>query len=128
MNTYFIVILLFSISMTLFLLGYDTAFFSIMEGKYGALTLDNFPALASKYLLDWGGWLTVGAAITVGTLLSGLNFIALVPFVLAYVLLDLITLPVGLFDVLPAPLGLVLGVFFRLLTILVFISFVRSGN
>jgi hypothetical protein len=126
MNTYYIIILYFSITMVFFLLGYS-AVFDMMD-KYGNINIDNLPSLAGKYMSEWGGWLFVGGLITVGTLLSGLNFIALLPLVFGYILFDMITFPTGLFEILPYPINFLLIIFFRLLQFLIFISFVRSGN
>jgi hypothetical protein len=127
MNTYFAVILLFSISMTLYLLGFNSAFFELMD-KYGGLNIDSMPAMMADYIFKWGGWLTVGLAVTVGALLSGLNFIALIPLALGYIMVDLMTFPAELIDILPSPLNFLLTIFFRLLQFILFISFVRSGN
>jgi hypothetical protein len=85
--------------------------------------------LIGDYLTDINNWMFIGGALTVGVVLGGLNLLALIPFVLANILLSMFVLPTSYImdSALPHEVKLILTAMFMVTTYLVYISFVRSG-
>lgn len=137
MNTYFIIALIFGMTIAFYLVGYQPLLFSAMS-KYCAsaetCSIDSgfvsylFNSLVA-YIFDWQNALTLILAFSTLALLGGLNLIAIVPFALAFILLDLVIFPTGVIleSGLPAPIPLLILMFFKLASVLAIISFIRTG-
>ena len=129
MNTYLWVALLFGITVTGYLMGYNPVFFDYMA-KYNSTSYAAVPLSITSYVTSWDGLLTIGGSVLVGTLVGGLNLLVIVPFVLATLLINLFVLPTSVITQsgLPFEVQLIILVFLNVTTYLVLINFLRSGN
>lgn len=89
----------------------------------------------SMMLNNLKGWnLALSALIvvglTIGIVTGALNLLAIIPFALAFLILNFLILPVGLITNtgLPDPIPMLLGMFFYVLALFAAIGFIRTGQ
>ena len=130
MNTYLWVAILFGITITGYLMGYEPIFFEQMA-KYDTDTplYESIPLTITGYLGIWDGILTVGGAVVTGVLLGGLNLLVLIPFVLASIMINMMVFPTSYITQagLPPEVSLIITVFLNVTTFMVLIGFIRNG-
>jgi len=70
------------------------------------------------------------AGLTIGVITGALNLIAIIPFALAFVVLNFLILPTGLITNtgLPEPIPMIIGMFFYFIALMAAISFTRTGQ
>ena len=137
MNTYFLIWIFAGIAIAGFLfggmLGTNSSVGDQMN-KYTSLDITNaksFSDLFIQSLESWAGVMAVGGAAVILTLglATGLNLLAILPFALFWMILNLIIFPLGYLDFIqPAELQTVIKAVIFLAELLVFIAFVRSGE
>jgi len=128
MNTYLWVALLFGMTVTLYLMGYQPILFDGLN-KYQNADYAGIPTVITSYILTWDGLTSIGASFVTGFILSGGNLAAVVPFVLASLILNLVVFPTSYITAsgLPPEITLMITVFFTVTTFMVVMSFIR-GN
>lgn len=127
------VILLFSISLVFYLLGYTNLLSYYSQHQGGTMDFVNLlKTLAQAILSDEGISILLGVAITglVATLLGGFGAMYIFPILMLLTFANYLLFPLSflLDQSLPDIVKLPLIVLFNLLTLLTIITFVRGGN
>lgn len=129
MNTYFLIALMFGMSLSMFLLipGMSNTWstFANIQTPADAFTLV-FNAIFSAQ-----GLLSIVTILALG-LITSFNFQVLVPFALISVVMNILIAPnfaegSVLANSLPQPIGFIIYAFFNITLFLIVISFIRSG-
>ena len=132
MNTYAWISIVFGMALVFYTLGYHPLIIDLLD-KYSGSPTDLVTALFDSiigYISTWNtGLVSFGLAVVTGSVLFGLNLMALVPFGLAFVLFDLVVFPMEIItgSGLPPEIILILVVLVKLPQLLAVVSFVRNG-
>jgi len=144
MNSYFTAFLVMSFVLVAYLLG-GTSYATLPTDKYCAQYNVAKACYASngtgefniwdkmlQYTQSWNfGFALIGlAAVATLSILGGLNLLAIIPFAIAFVLLDFLVLPVNIVQNFhfPYPLDMIIQLFFYVLIFLTMLGFVRTGQ
>lgn len=137
MNIYFLVWIFAGMAIAGFLFGGVLGINSVVGdniNKYTALDITNAHAVSKLFidsLTTWAGMMAVGGAAVILTLglATGLNLLAVLPFALLWMILNLIILPLNFIDaIMPIELRTIITAVIFLAELMVFISFLRSGQ
>lgn len=127
------ILLLFSISLVFYLLGYTSLLNYYTEQQGGTLDfMETLKTLTKAMLSDEGISILLGVAITglVATLIGGFGAMYVFPIVMLLVFANYLLFPLSflLDQTLPDIIKIPLVVLFNLLTLLTIITFVRGGG
>jgi len=125
-SIYVYLIILLSIGISFYLLGAKSTAMSFIDNVKD-ITPEQIPQLIIGYLSDWKNLLSFGLVLSLGTIISGGNLIAIIPFALLYTLADLFIVPTEEIAVLGEPTSTILILIFKFVMILVMIEFLRGG-
>jgi hypothetical protein len=127
MNVYFYILLIFSITTILYIMGYKPVLFSLTEG-YGGLSIGNIANAILNWLFTWQGAVTGIAIVTTAIFMSGMNLYAIIPFILLSLVLNLMLFPMDFINNagFPAEIGVPIILFFQLSTFIAAMAFVRG--
>ena len=147
MDTYWTIFLILGLTISGWLLG-GYSYFSEPSNKYCPGYDPDLPETACysetgegsfniwdrmiSYALTWNGAFAIIGAVALTTLAiaGGLNLLVIVPFMLVFILLDFMILPIKFItdSMLPFPIPLIIQIFIYILVLLSLLSFVRTGQ
>ena len=130
MNTYFYIIMIFSVTVMFWIGGFTSPILGNPTSTYSELNPASLWDSIISWVFSWNGALTVGISVATAAVVGGLNLLVIVPFALLMVLVNLIAFPTQYFasSGLPVEISVPMTLFFNLATFLVAVNFVRSGN
>lgn len=129
MNVWALIAIIMGISTVAWLINPTYTQFGTVIQTYqnGVNPVDALFVALQQLLTNWQNSFALAAGIFVGTVFGGNNLLAVVPFALAMLLFNLLVFPTALFASLPAPVGLLINMFFNISMMLALIDFMRSG-
>jgi hypothetical protein len=109
------------------MMGYKPVLFSLTD-KYGGLSVANIANAIIDWIFTWQGGITIVAIVTTAIFMSGMNLLAIIPFVLLSLILNLMIFPIDFINSAGFPIEIAVPIiaFFQLSIFMCAMAFVRG--